>query len=87
MIEISFEINGRKVNPSQLSNALELAVVQSIRDELTSAIGNVRDPKTGEHPKLRVKGRSYDDLSIAVEGSPELIAKVKRRFTRLGSLK
>jgi hypothetical protein len=86
MIEISFEINGRKVNPSQLSNVLERAVVQGVRDKLTSAVGNVRDPKTGEHPRLRVKGRGLDDLSIEVEGSPELIAEVKRRLSRIGSL-
>lgn len=86
MLEISFEINGRKVNPSQLSNELERAVAQSVRDKLTSAVGNVRDPKTGEHPRLRVKGRGLDDLSIEIEGSPELIAEVKRRLSRIGSL-
>lgn len=86
MIEISFEVNGRKVNPNQLFNALERAVVQGVRDKLTSAVGNFRAPKTGEHPRLRVKGCGLDDLSIEVEGSPELIAEVKRRLSRIGSL-
>ncbi len=86
MINISFEINGRKVNPNQLSNALDRAVLQGVRDKLTRAVGNVRDPKTGKHPKLRVKGRGLNDLAIEVEGSPELIAEVKRRLSRIGSL-
>jgi len=86
MIDISFEINGRKVNPSQLTDVLECAVVQGVRDKLTQAVSDARDPKTGERPKLKVKGRSLDNLSIEVEGSPELIAEVKRRLSRIDSL-
>jgi hypothetical protein len=83
MIDISFEINGRKVNPNQLTEALEQAVFQQLKDKLVRAIRNVRDPKTGEQPRVRVKGRSLKDLSLEIEGSPEIVEEVKRRIARL----
>jgi actin-like ATPase involved in cell morphogenesis len=83
MIDLSFEINGRKVNPNQLSNALEKAVVQQLSDKLKRSIGSVRDPKTGKHPKVTVKGRDLSNLSFEIEGSEEVIEEVKRRISRL----
>jgi hypothetical protein len=80
MIDVSFEIDGRKVRPNQIQDALERAMFEDVRDQLVRKVGNIRDPKTGARPKLRVRGRSLDNLSVEVEGSPELIEEVKRRL-------
>ena len=80
MIDVSFEIDGRKVRPNQIQNALERAMFEDVRDQLVRKVGNIRDPKTGARPKLRVRGRSLDNLSVEVEGSPELIEEVKRQI-------
>lgn len=80
MIEVSFEINGRKVQPNKIADALERAMFETIRDDLARKVGNIRDPETGARPKLRVVGRSLKDLSINIEGSPGLIEEVKRRL-------
>jgi hypothetical protein len=80
MIDISFEINGRKVHPNRIADALERAVFESVRDDLVRKVGSVRDPETGARPKLRVVGWSLKDLSINIEGSPALIEEVKRRL-------
>ena len=80
MIEVSFEIGGRKVRPNQIKDALERAVFEQVRDNLVRQVGNARDPETGARPKLRVTGRSLDNLKIKVEGSPALIEEVERRL-------
>lgn len=80
MIEVSFEIGGRKVRPNQVKDALERAMFEKVRDHLVKRVGNVRDPETGASPKLRVKGRKLSDLKIEVVGSPKLIEEVKRRL-------
>ena len=80
MMEVSFEINGRKVHPNRIADELEKAVYQQIKDELVRKVGRIRDPKTGKRPKLKVKGRSLDDLTIEVSGSPELIEKVQQKL-------
>ena len=78
MIDISFEINGRKVNPNQMGNALEKALLSSIKDEVTQKVRSIRDPKTGERPKIKVKGRSIDSLSFEISGSEDLVARVRK---------
>lgn len=83
MIDISFEINGRKVNPNQISNVLEKAIVQELQNKLKREIGSIRDSKSGERPRLKVKGNNINNLSIEVEGSPDVIETVTSRLKRM----
>ena len=78
MIDISFEINGRRVNPNHMGNALEQALLSSIKDEVTRKVRSIRDPVTGERPKIKVKGRSLDNLSFEISGSEDLVARVRK---------
>ena len=80
MIEVTFEIGGRKIRLNQIKDALERAMFEQIREGLIKRIGNIRDPETNAVPKLRVKGRSLENFSIEVEGSPYLIEQVKHRL-------
>lgn len=80
MIDIEFKLNGRKVRPNNLGNQLEKAMLKQVRDNVASKLRGVRDPETGEHPKVTIQGRSLDDLSFEVSGSPKLIEEVKLRL-------
>lgn len=80
MIDISFEINGRKVRPSQLGNELEKAAFEAIKKDIVRKVGNIRAPKTGQRPRIKVKGRSLDKLSFEVSGSEELVERVKQKL-------
>ncbi|CDH44017.1 hypothetical protein [Candidatus Contendibacter odensensis] len=80
MIDISFEINGRRVDPHRMQDALEGAVLQSVKEKITSKIRNIRDQKTGLPPKIRVKGTSIRNLSFDIEGSEEVIKLVKEKL-------
>ncbi len=80
MIDITFEINGRKVDPRKIGDALERAVYDSVIKQITQKVGNIRDPKTGKRPKIKVKGRNLDNLSYEISGSEELIEKVKQKL-------
>lgn len=80
MINLTFEINGRKVDPNRIRDALERAVYQQVRDSMVKKLRDVRDPDTAELPQVIVKGRNLDNLKIEVKGSDALIAEVKRRL-------
>lgn len=80
MINLTFEINGRRVDPNRIGDALERAVFQQVRDSIVKKLRDVRDPDTGKAPQVTVKGRSLDDLKIDVKGSDAVIAEVKRRL-------
>lgn len=41
MIDISFELNGRKVSPNNLSDALEVAMLNSIKKSIEKSVGNL----------------------------------------------
>ncbi|MES9941694.1 MAG: hypothetical protein ABW104_09555 [Candidatus Thiodiazotropha sp. 6PLUC2] len=79
MIDISFEINGRKVSPRNIGDALESSMLQSVQDSITKAVGSTRCPEHGQKPKINVKGRNLDSLKFEVSGCCDsLIEAVKK---------
>jgi len=81
VIDINFEINGRKVSPRNMGNALESALLQSVQDSITRSVGSARCPEHGQRPKIKVKGRNLDSLSFEVAGCcDQLIDSVKKKL-------
>lgn len=80
MIDIEFQLNGRKVRPNDVGNQLEKAIFSQVRDNITGKLRGISDPESGNRPKVIVKGRSLDNLSFEISGSPKLIEEVKRRL-------
>jgi len=82
MTEITFEIDGRKVNPNRLGDALEKAILQSVQESIRKKVGAIRCPKHGQTPKVICKGRSVNNLSFEVTGCCQdlidtVVAKLK----------
>ena len=81
MFDISFEINGKKVNPNNMADALESAVISDIADSIKKSVGNIKCSEHGKSPKVKVKGRNLDNLSIEVNGCCDaLIEKVSAKL-------
>jgi len=81
MIDISFEINGKKVSPRNAGNALESAMLQSVQDSISKAIRSARCPQHGQKPKIKVKGRNLDSLKFEVSGCCDsLIEQVNKKL-------
>ena len=81
MIDVSFEINGRKVSPRNMGNALEAALLQSVQESIRKAVGSARCPTHGQTPKIKAKGRKLDSLSFEVSGCcDQLIETVKKKL-------
>lgn len=80
MVKVEFKLNGRTVRPNDIANQLEKAMLKQVQDGIAQKLRNVRDPETGAAPSVKVVGRSLDDLSFEVAGSPALIEEVKRRL-------
>jgi len=80
MLKLSFEINGRPVNPSNLANAFEAAALSSIEEYVRAKLEGVRDPDTREFPVVAVRGHDLDNLAFEISGSPKLVALVKEKL-------
>jgi hypothetical protein len=68
MLDISFEIDGRKVSPNSVSDALEAAILRSVSASIKDRVGNIKCPDHGQTPKIVGKGRSLNTLSFDVSG-------------------
>lgn len=68
MIDVSFEINGRKVNPNQFGDEIEKAIFQEIIDGMKKTLNSVRCSEHGQRPAVKVKGRDFRNLSFEVKG-------------------
>lgn len=81
MIDISFELNARKVSPNNIGNSLESAMLNSVKDSISKSVGSIRCAEHGERPKIKAKGRSLDSMSLEVTGCCDaLIDQVKKKL-------
>ena len=83
MTDISFEINGKKVSPHNMDNALESTLLQSVQTSISRAVGSTLCPQHGQKPTIQVKGRKLDTLSFEVSGCcDQLIEIAKKKLQR-----
>lgn len=80
MLKIEWKLNGRKIRPNDIANQLERAMLSQVEEMVRGKLRGVRDLETGVAPTITVVGRSLDNLSFEVSGSPALIEEVKRRL-------
>ena len=84
MLELSFMINGRKVRPNQVGDALESAILRKVEDSIKKAVGAVRCPEHGQGAKIVGKGRNLSKLSFEVSGCCDaLVKEVEKKLKHL----
>lgn len=64
---VTFEINGRKVRPGQIANALEKELVKEIGEDILKKLRGVRCGEHGVAPKVLVKGQSLSALNLEID--------------------
>lgn len=79
-MKITFEIDGRPVNPRNLRDVMAQAILEAIEKDVRGRLAGVRDPETGEFPVVAVRGRSLESLSFEINGSPQLVALARERL-------
>ena len=68
VVDVRFEVGGRKVSSAGFANAIERAIYQQVRDSVVTALRGVTCPEHGQSPAVVVKGRSMDNLAFEVSG-------------------
>jgi hypothetical protein len=81
MIDVKFEINGRKVDPRNMKDAVMGMVIEAATQDIRHKIGSCRCPMHGKYPTVVAKGRDVSKLSLEVSGCCDrLIEDVKHRL-------
>jgi TIR domain len=78
---LKITIGGKSVSPDKLGDALMRAAIEGVSAQMRERFSAVRRPDTGEFPTVVAHGDSLDTLSFTVEGSAELLALVRERFS------
>jgi hypothetical protein len=82
LIDISFEINGRKVSPNKVGDVLEKAALENIQSSIKKAVGSLRCPMHNRAPRIVAKGRSIDKLNFEVYSCcEELVDKISKKLS------
>jgi TIR domain len=77
---LKFEIGGRRVDPRNIGDALQAAVLESIAEQIHARVRGIRHSQTGEAPVVVVRGDDLDHLSIEISGSEELVRLIGERL-------
>jgi hypothetical protein len=81
MVELSFEINGRKVSRNNMKDALEVAVLENVSAQIKQKVGSIRCSEHHQSPKIKGKGRSLTNLSFEISGCcDDIMDKVKSKL-------
>lgn len=81
MIDVKFEINGRKVDPRNMKDALIGMAMEAATQEIRRKIGSCRCPEHGKSPTVVAKGRDVSKLSFEMRGCcDKLIEDAKHRL-------
>lgn len=76
-----FTLRGKALQPGDLAEAMEDAVTDAVRRHLRERFSAIRHPRTGEFPTVVFLGNDLNDMSIRIEGSPELLDHVRASLT------
>ena len=81
MVDITWEINGRKVTASSFRNEIEKAIMKNVEENIIKRVGACRCKIHNQSPRIIAKGKSIDKLTFTISGCcDELINEVKRKI-------
>ena len=78
---IYFKIHGKKVDPINFGNALDQAVLESVKQLILKRVGSARCPQHGRQATIVFTGLTTDKMNFKVSGCCQrLIDDVKDKF-------
>jgi TIR domain len=80
MLDIQFEVGGRRVNARDLGEALDDMLFTAVAENLHTQLSGVRDPDTGEFPVIAIRGHDLSNLSFEISGSEQVVNLAKQRL-------
>ncbi len=67
-LDITYEINGKKVNPKRLGNELEKVVLAEAANNIKKKLESVICAEHKQRPTVKIIGKNVNDLKCEVEG-------------------
>ena len=82
-VAFAFQIGGREINPAEVEDPQEAALLQDIVESVVDKTELVQCSEHGEPPRFLCSGESIDELSLEVFGCCEsLVSEVEKLLNR-----
>ena len=81
MVDVSFEIEGKRVEPDSMKDVLDIMFLKHVRNQINDSVNAIWCKKHGEQVSVLVKGSSLDNLNYQVSGCcDEFVNRVKKKI-------
>lgn len=77
---LKMTMNGQTMGLGELEKELMKAALEGVKNEMQERFSSIRHPDTNEFPTVRMGGKSLDDISVVIEGSPSLLEVVGQQL-------
>lgn len=71
MLKITYEINGRKISLSDISNIIEKMILEQVTKQLEEKIGSCKCSVHNQEAEITLKGKSINDFNYVINGCCE----------------
>lgn len=68
MFDLTFEINGRKVDSNNMKDAIEKATFKLLKENITKNVGSIKCPQHHSSAKIIAKGNNIHNVSFSISG-------------------
>lgn len=79
MLEIHFEVGGRKLDPCFIGDSVQKAVLLHAARQVKQKFADIRIPDSHDPLRILIKGRDFDHLGYELHGSPEVLELVRQQ--------
>ena len=79
MLDIQFEIGGRKLDPCFIGDSVEKATLLYVARLMRKKFGGIRVSDREDPLRVLIKGDDVEHLYYELEGSPSLLDQVKEK--------
>lgn len=79
MLEIHFEVGGRKLDPCFIGDSMQKAMLLRAARQVKQKFADIRIPDRQDPLRILIKGQDVHNLRYELYGSPEVLELVKQQ--------
>jgi hypothetical protein len=79
MLEIHYELAGRKLDPCFIGDSIQKAVLLRAARQVKRMFANLQIPDCHDPLRILIKGRDINSLRYELHGSPEVLELVRQQ--------
>ncbi|MDZ7842765.1 MAG: hypothetical protein U5R46_18365 [Gammaproteobacteria bacterium] len=79
MVEIHFEVGGKKLDPCFIGDSVTKAVLLRAARQVKRKFADIRIPDSHDALRILIKGRDINNLKYELHGSPEVLDLVRQQ--------